>query len=126
MDKYRLLIVDDEEDIVEISKDAFDEAGHLVLTSTCPLKALSILESDPSFDIIISDARMPELDGIEFFYKVKELFGNQPPYFFLSTGDYTIDKELLKKYGMTDVIIKPYDIDRLVDFVIRNKALRVA
>ena len=120
MTSYKVLIVDDETDIVEISKDVFDSEGHQATASTCALEALEILVRDPSFDIIISDSNMPNLSGVEFFYKVRELFAGDHPNFFLSTGDFSLKKDELVAQGMSGVILKPYDVDHLVDFIVKN------
>lgn len=123
MNKYRILIVDDEEDILEICTDAFADLGHEVETSDCPLKAVDLLSHDQSFDLIISDSKMPGLSGQQFFLKVKEIFHGRYPYFFLSTGDLSLNYKQLKEDGITDVIMKPYDVDDLVAFVVGNQHL---
>ncbi len=120
MASYKVLIVDDEADIIEISKDVFDSEGHQAVVATCAVDALEILAKDPAFDIIISDSNMPNLTGVEFFYKVKEMFAGDHPNFFLSTGDFSLKRDELIAQGMSGVILKPYDVDNLVDYIIKN------
>ncbi len=120
MSSLRILIVDDEYDILEICKDAFGYEGHDVVTMLDPEKALKEIKSR-DFDVVISDEKMPTLTGTELFYLMRKILPKDRfPSFFLSTGDFGIDIKHLKEEGMTDILIKPYDIDMLVDFVLQR------
>jgi len=68
-----VLCVDDEVSILKAVKREFFDAPFNVLTADSAKKALDILESN-SIDIVISDVKMPEIDGIKFLKIVKEKY----------------------------------------------------
>jgi len=125
MDIMKIIIVDDEADLIELCTDIFEMEGHQAVGFTSPLKALEYIRAGNDFDAIVSDSTMPELTGLEFLEKVKELtVGNERP-FFLSTGRIDFKESELLKVGVTKVIIKPFDISQvvveIVDLIKKNK-----
>ncbi|NYT15660.1 MAG: response regulator, partial [Methanomassiliicoccales archaeon] len=80
----RVLLVDDEPNLLELSKDYMESMGGLdiIVVDSAPT-ALDILENE-QFDIIVSDYQMPELDGIEFLKKLRSNGDDTP--FILFTG----------------------------------------
>ena len=64
----RVLLVDDEEDIVEVIRDRLEAYGFLVTTARTGLEALKILSAE-KFDGIFLDVKMPEMGGIEAWRK---------------------------------------------------------
>jgi signal transduction histidine kinase len=81
---YTVLYVDDEQDLLEISKLFLERSGQFnVDTITSAIAALALLRTK-NYDAIISDYQMPEMDGIEFLKKVRTS-GNTIP-FILFTG----------------------------------------
>ena len=79
-----LLYVDDEPSLLELGKEFLElEPDVSVTTQTNPVDALTIL-NDKHFDIIISDYMMPEMDGLEFFKRLR-ISGIVTP-FILFTG----------------------------------------
>jgi DNA-binding response OmpR family regulator len=80
----RVLLVDDEPNILELSKDYMEGMGGLdIIVVDSALTALGILENE-QFDIIVSDYQMPDMDGIEFLKNLRSN-GNDTP-FILFTG----------------------------------------
>jgi PAS domain S-box-containing protein len=67
-----ILVVDDEPDILIALEDLF-ENDYRVLTSSSPIKALDIIRQEPDIAIIISDQRMPEMQGDEFLAKARNV-----------------------------------------------------
>ncbi|MGO4570429.1 response regulator [Microvirga sp. 2TAF3] len=65
-----ILVVDDEPDILVAIEDLF-ENDYRVITTSSPLQALVILDREPDIAIIISDQRMPEMQGDEFLAKAR-------------------------------------------------------
>jgi PAS domain S-box-containing protein len=80
----RVLYVDDEPDLLEISKMFLERSGDFSVTiiDSAP-SALELLEKE-QFDAIISDYHMPDMDGIQFIVEVRTKFGQIP--FILFTG----------------------------------------
>ncbi|MDW3603863.1 MAG: response regulator [Nitrososphaeraceae archaeon] len=70
--KY-IAIVDDELDIVDLFKEALEMKGYYVSAFTNPLLALNHILKDPTrYSLIISDFRMPEMNGDELVTKLLE------------------------------------------------------
>ncbi len=111
--KLNILLVDDEPDLLELCADAFDMEGHDVKGCLSGAEALEVLSSE-KYDIIISDSKMPEMTGEQFFVKATELLGGEMPPFFLSSGAIDLDEKGLKDKGVSGFIGKPYDIDDLI------------
>ena len=68
-DKYRILLVDDEEDNLALLYRTLRGPYNLDKT-TSPLKALEMLE-EKEYELVISDHKMPEMDGVEFLKRVQ-------------------------------------------------------
>jgi DNA-binding NtrC family response regulator len=58
----RILIVDDEPQIVEFLSLTFEQAGYTVRTASNGLDAIALCSEEP-FDVVLSDVRMPEMNG---------------------------------------------------------------
>src|SRR5579859_3218347 len=69
--KPRMLYVDDEPENLIVFKAAFNKDFEVV-TATSAIEALAMLEKEADFNIIVSDQRMPEMTGVEFFQKIQE------------------------------------------------------
>lgn len=69
--KYKILLVDDEEDNLALLYRTLRQEFNIIKT-TSPLQALEILKEE-SFDIICSDHKMPEMDGVEFLKRSYEI-----------------------------------------------------
>jgi DNA-binding NtrC family response regulator len=66
----RILIVDDEVEMGKLVADIARDHGYEPTTITAPLLALPLLEQQ-SFDLVVTDVRMPELDGVELIERIK-------------------------------------------------------
>ena len=72
---YKLLVVDDEADIVQLLKDLFTRRGYLVLTATGGQQALELCSQQP--DLILLDVNMPDMDGFTLCRQIRN-FVNCP------------------------------------------------
>ena len=67
----RIIVVDDEAVVLKNLRRILEKSGHIVSTSTNPVKALEQIENE-FYDIVISDMRMPgNIDGKELFMEIK-------------------------------------------------------
>ena len=72
-----ILIVDDDHDIVSIIKISLEKAGLSVSSFTDPLMALETIRQTPSnYDLVISDIKMPHLNGYDFVQQIKKIKSN--------------------------------------------------
>lgn len=102
---YRILIVDDEEKIRALIKKYTDFEGYESKIATNGMNALEILKIE-TFDIIIMDIMMPELDG---FSTVKEIKKNiDIPIIMLSARGEEYDKIHGFELGIDDYVVKPF------------------
>jgi len=115
MDKKKILIVDDEKDILLTLGKRLTAAGYLVLTADNGLDALALAKSKHP-DLIILDIIMPTMEGSEVAAKLKEnpLTKNIPIIFL--TAILSKEEELNKKHMIADHIIfaKPFDTEELL------------
>ncbi|MFQ5706345.1 MAG: sigma-54-dependent transcriptional regulator [bacterium] len=101
-----ILIVDDEASVRESLDKALSKAGYATRTAKSGKEALAVL-AESSVDLILSDVRMPDVDGIELLKSIKERFENIEV--ILITGYGTIETAVeAMKEGAYDFISKPF------------------
>ena len=107
----KLLIVDDEQSYRQLLTLVFEGDGHQIRTAMNGREALKMLEADPA-EVIITDVRMPDMDGIELLRNVREFLPDVG--FVLMTAFATVDtaREAFK-LGADDFIQKPFDVEEL-------------
>lgn len=104
---YKLLIVDDEKDLLETLKDEFEAAGVECLTATGGREALAIVVAKAP-DAILSDINMPNMDGITMLAEIRRI-GHEPPLVFLTAyGDKDKAVQALR-LGAADFHDKPFN-----------------
>jgi len=114
---YKLLIIDDEADIIEVIKRRLIFEDNLEVEGvTNPLLALEKIKKE-KIDIVLLDIAMPELDGITTLKKIKEIDGLVQV--IIMTGYSTTDKAIeCLRLGANDYILKPFeDMDNIVNLV---------
>ena len=60
-----ILLVDDDDTVRETSADMLQELGYTVMQAASGPQALDMLESNPGFDVMVTDIRMPGMSGLE-------------------------------------------------------------
>ena len=116
-----VLIAEDGVTISKMLKFLFMSKGCNVSSAKNGIDALEILEKE-SPDIILLDLKMPEMDGFEFYERLKKDDKNKDiPVIVLSAFKEEKQKERLKSMGIHDYVEKPFDTAHLVERV--SKAL---
>lgn len=118
-----ILVVDDEELITKSLLRLLSARGYNVTVAKSGQEALEkIKEAD--FDLIVSDVRMPEIDGIETIKQVRsylERANKKPIPEVLITGYADIERyEAAMKLKVADYIYKPFDIEDFLKVIERN------
>lgn len=115
---FRVLAVDDEEDIRESIKQLLELSLERVevITANDGKRALEILESG-EFDLILTDYKMPNMDGLEFLQKAMVTHPNVPRLMLTAYPDPILAARAVKEAGVGLFIAKPFDMDYLVDVV---------
>ena len=105
----KILIVNDEADIVSMLKDYFEFNGYDTLTAFDGLEAIKKAEKQP--DIILLDINMPGIDGMEVCMRIRD-FVSCPILFLTARIE---DNDKIKGFGVgaDDYIVKPFSIDEL-------------
>ncbi|MBD3217522.1 MAG: response regulator [candidate division Zixibacteria bacterium] len=118
-DKCTVVIVDDE-DMVLTSLNSFLslETDYDVETFTSAKDALEYIEKN-DIDLVISDYLMPEMDGISFLARVKELHPQVPRIILTGYADKENAIKAINDVGLFQYIEKPWDNDDLL-IVLRN------
>ncbi|WP_051284174.1 hybrid sensor histidine kinase/response regulator [Desulforegula conservatrix] len=115
--KERVLFVDDEETIAEISILLLENLGYHVTGFTDPFKAIETFRQKPDdFDIIITDQTMPGMTGLELAYRIKKIRENIP-IIICSGFSEQLTPERLKQAGVNNYIVKPLSQKRLSDTI---------
>lgn len=108
MSKYKVLIVDDEREILSMLSRYFNRSGDFdVTTQTNPVLAIDNLKNT-SYDIVLLDIMMPQMNGLDALEKIMEINKNQKV--IMMTAYSTLDKVLKShKHGATHYVMKPFD-----------------
>jgi DNA-binding NtrC family response regulator len=109
----RILIVDDEIDMLELLELIItDRTEYEVVTTNTPLEVPELLRKEP-FDLLITDLRMPDIDGIELIEMVRQVDDQLP--FIVITAYGTIESavEAMRK-GAFDYITKPFRQEQIL------------
>ena len=114
----RIMVVDDEKDILRIIKRDLEGTNEFqVETFSSGIEALSAFKTHDLgyYDAIITDIRMPKMNGFELYRQVKELSPNTKIAFITA---FEINKDefnkVLPSIEVKDFIIKPIDMDDLI------------
>jgi two-component system response regulator PilR (NtrC family) len=106
-----LLVVDDEQSYRQLLKLVFESEGKKVLTASSGTEALKILQNE-SVQVVISDVRMPDMDGIQLLRAVRRLSSNIGIIMMTAFATIETAREAFK-LGADDFIQKPFDIEEL-------------
>jgi DNA-binding NtrC family response regulator len=114
-----LLIVDDEQSYRQLLTLVFEGDGHYIRTAMNGREALNMLGEEPA-DVIISDVKMPDMDGIELLRAVREVSPDTGVVLMTAFASVETAREAFK-LGADDFIQKPFDVEELK--IIVRKAL---
>ena len=113
----KILIVDDERSIRNTLKDILEVESYQVDVVESGIEALELIKEN-NYDVVFSDIKMPQMDGVELLQKIK--VNNPETPIIMISGHGTIETavDCIKK-GAYDFIEKPIDLNRLL-IVVRN------
>lgn len=113
----RILVVDDEKSMRDFLEILLQKEGYQVVTAARGKRALEVLQDGP-VDLVITDIRMPSMDGIDVLEEVKAHCPQVPVLMITAYAEAETAVEAMKK-GAYDYIIKPFKVDEL-KLIIRN------
>ena len=106
-----ILIVDDEQSYRQLLSLVFEGDGHTIRTASNGREALELLQHDPA-DVVISDVRMPDMDGIEMLSSLRETQPDLGVVLMTAFASVETAREAFK-LGADDFIQKPFDVEEL-------------
>ena len=106
-----ILIVDDEQSYRQLLSLVFEGDVHTIRTAANGLEALTLLQAEPA-DVVISDVKMPDMDGIEMLRSIRETLPDLGIVFMTAFASVEAAREAFK-LGADDFIQKPFDVEEL-------------
>ena len=107
----KVLVVDDEEDIVEVIQDRLEAYGFTVVTAGTGVEALKKLSTE-KFDGIFLDVKMPEMGGIETLEHISKRDRKIPVIIITSSSTREAAIEAMAK-GASEYVLKPFEWEEL-------------
>jgi len=107
----RVLVADDEEDIVEFIQDRLEACGFTVVTAGTGVEALRKLSVE-KFDGLFLDVKMPEMSGIEVLEEVRKRDTKLPIIIITSSSSREAAIDSLAK-GANEFVLKPFEWQEL-------------
>ncbi len=109
----RILVADDEEELLELLKFSLSAAGFEVVPAKNGQMALELAQKG-KFDLIILDVMMPFIDGYHVAGEIS-LDPKAPPILLLTSRDFSQDLAAVKGSGATAFLSKPFEIPELLE-----------
>jgi DNA-binding NtrC family response regulator len=107
----KILVVDDEEDILETLPEVLNRWGHQTLVAKDGLQGLEAYRKNP-VDFVITDIKMPEMDGLTLLKKIHEI--DRKAMVIFLTGYPSLDSAIsAMRAGAYDYLVKPVNLDEL-------------
>jgi DNA-binding NtrC family response regulator len=112
-----ILILDDESMVGQRLKPALEKDGYRVETFTAPTEAVARLE-EKNFDIVVTDIRMEELDGMQVLARIRQKSLNTKVIMISGFATLDLAHESLNQ-GAFDFIAKPFRIGKIRDTILK-------
>ncbi|MEC8624264.1 MAG: response regulator [Bdellovibrionota bacterium] len=114
-----VLLADDEPDILELVEEEFSFEGYKTLTATCGNDGAELVKEN-QIDVVISDYKMPNGDGMTILQEVNKIEEGKRPLFFFVSGQSDVSPEQCLASGAKKFYTKPFDIEELVGEIARH------
>jgi len=111
MKQYKIIVVDDEEIVLSLCKDALEDAGYVIELASGSTEALNKIEKE-YFDFMLTDIRMPDMDGIELARKAHEKNSSLGIIFMTGYANLNTAKDAIKE-GAYDYVMKPFELTEI-------------
>jgi len=115
MDKKKILVVDDEPDVLRVTSIRLKKLGYNVLTAAGGKEGLDTMRRENP-DLVLLDLVMPFMNGAEVCEQVKndKALKHIPIILFTASGNGAMTAEQIKNIGADDYIIKPFEPEELM------------
>jgi CheY-like chemotaxis protein len=118
-EKFSILLIDDEPDILSIFKKSLEIAGHSTYGFMNPTAALAHFKENPTqYRVVVSDVRMPGMSGFELAREIRKL---NPDIKIVLTSSFEISmkefKTVMPSLKINGILEKPVTLDKLNDII---------
>lgn len=117
MNARKIMVIDNEEGLCRMMSAVLMDEGHAVRTFTDPQEAVTLFRPG-TWDLVISDIKMPGMDGLEVLQRIKAAEPNIPVIMITAFATVEMSIQALRK-GAYDMLTKPFEPDELL-FRVRN------
>ena len=117
MSKGKIMVIDDEEIVCHLLTDLLKDRGYDVEYALSGKEGLAIVQQK-SFDVVITDIKMPEISGLQVIIKLKNIDPNIKVIIITAFGNLETAQQSLR-LGAYDYITKPLDIEK-ISFIIKR------
>src|SRR5689334_20286740 len=111
MSKLRILVIEDEKDLVRLLKYNLEKEGYAALTATDGETGLALARKERP-DLIVLDLMLPKMDGMEVCRSLRK--ESQIPIVMLTAKKEEIDRILGLELGADDYVVKPFSVRELL------------
>lgn len=109
-----ILIVDDDPDLLDMYQEVIVLEGVKTMTALSPKQAIECCKNNPGIQVIISDAHMGDVSGMDLLKSLKDYY-ETIPVFYLLTGAFDINEADIIKNGARGLILKPFDLNEILE-----------
>jgi putative nucleotidyltransferase with HDIG domain len=118
MPQERILVVDDEEPVRAVAAALLERSGYAVTTTDSAEAALTRLQQDPDYDLVLSDIMMPSTDGLTLLDQICADHPGMPVVMFSAVNDTHVVTNAFRR-GAIDYLLKPFERSELDSVVMR-------
>jgi DNA-binding NtrC family response regulator len=115
--RSRVLLVDDEPDILSSLKTFLEGSMPVDVVALPSASAALTAMGSTDFDLVVSDFRMPDMDGLRFLRLAGRIHPDVPRVLMTAFPDMQLALDALNEASIRQFLTKPVDPDRLVDLV---------
>lgn len=112
MDKNKIILIDNEEGLCRMIEAVLGDNGYEVDSFTSPFKAIETFKPG-SYDLVISDIKMPGMDGLEVLQKIRAIDQHVPVIMITAYATVETSIQALRK-GAYDMLTKPFEPEELL------------
>ncbi|MBI3289514.1 MAG: response regulator [Elusimicrobia bacterium] len=119
-DKKRILVADDDPDLLDLLKMDLEHHGYEILAATNGKDALQTALTE-TLDLVLLDVMMPYIDGYHVAYELTNKLGAKAPRIMIMTSRDTVkEKGIALMSGAAEVIQKPFEMTKLHERIAAN------
>src|SRR5436190_12715291 len=118
---HTLLIIDDEPSILTTFGEVFQQLGFTVVTASSAAEGLDLFMRQRP-DVVLLDLGLPDQPGLAIFHQIHQLHARIPVIFITGHGTTETAIEAMK-LGAYDYLVKPVDVARLKELVLRAASI---